>query len=92
MKIFFVLSSDLPDFENHHNRIEEDFDRVFDHNISIELVCKYALEEEKQEYAKEEMENNTNRVQPRGLPLEKRMKETELFCLERKESKIYLEF
>jgi hypothetical protein len=37
----------LLDYENHHNRIKEDFDRVFDHNISIELVYKYVLEEEK---------------------------------------------
>ena len=33
MKDFFKFL--LLDYENHHNRIKVDFDRVFDHNISI---------------------------------------------------------
>lgn len=44
MKDFFIRGVYLLDYEIHRNQTKEDFDRVFDRNISTKLFYRYVLQ------------------------------------------------
>lgn len=64
------MEMDLLEHENLRSRIMGDFDRVFDHNISIELVYTCVL---KGKMMREKLMSNLSyRVRLPDLPLEKK--------------------
>jgi hypothetical protein len=65
------IFSSLLDFENLHNQIKVNFYRVFDHNISIELVYMYVLKEEKDYFIGIIKDTNQVRLQDLLLQEEK---------------------